>query len=91
MPNAFQFIAKATGEAENFNDIDEKLCAFLGVPVDPAEYHRGWYDCFGWPASMGQTFAEMRERGHARDAIGHKMLDWLDEHYTINAWYAPRG
>lgn len=97
MPNAFQFIDKSTRQAEKFSIIDDKLREFLGKPPDSKSYYRSWYDGFGFCAAMGDSFQKMKETTYkeayedASDPEVKKMLDWLDEHYEVNALgYMPK-
>jgi hypothetical protein len=94
MPNSFQFINKTTGKADKFVEIDERLCAAMGVECHPTRYFRGWYDAFGFQAAIGKSFADMKlgykEDIEAGDEMLGRMLDWFDENYTTSAWYSPK-
>jgi len=86
MPNCFQLIDKETGKAEAFASVDAKMCKHFGVSLHPTRYYEDWYDCEGFSAALGKDFDWMREQDPSRKDI----IDWLDEHYTINAWYEPK-
>lgn len=47
MPNYFTLINKATGKADTFNVIDERICEHFNEPVDPTVYFAGWYTVLG--------------------------------------------
>jgi hypothetical protein len=87
MPNAFQFINTSSNEAETFYEIDNKLRDHLGKPPSETSFYRGWYDAFGWHASLGRSFTEMRPLFPETDKEVQKMLDWFDANYRIDAWY----
>jgi hypothetical protein len=87
-PHCFQFINKMTGVADNFPEIDDQICAFLGVKPDPVNYYMGWYDTIGFRVAMGDTFDQIREdRYVASEPKLIRILDWLDARYTTRAWY----
>lgn len=86
MPNCFQLIRKTTGEAETFVIIDEEICAHLNVEPDPIEFLAGWYDSIGIRAASGNDWAKIREDLKEYDTLS-RIVDFLEEHYTISSWY----
>lgn len=89
MAGYFQLISKETKTAEPFVVVDEKLCAHLGVPVDPEKYLRGWYDAFGltWAMCGAEEGTKILLEGYANSPKAKEMLDWILEHYTVKAWH----
>ena len=88
MPNCFTLTSKATGKTEAFSKIDEDICAHLGVEVDPVEYVHGWYDSIGLGLAVGKSFDEMLEIFKEPETI--KIVNFLKDHYTSDAWYETR-
>ena len=101
MPNCFTLTRKSNLEAGpvSLNKIDEEICGFLGVPVDPVKYCRSWFDIIGGRLALGRSFEEMRanfvekqsEDTH-KDFWGDilQIVDFLAEHFTPDAWYEPK-
>lgn len=92
MPNCFQFISKVSGEAEKLPDIDNKLCAFMGVEPSKTDYFLNWRNIQGYSAACGESFEKMKEEAskyYDEEEIPtvHKMIDWFDENYTIKWWF----
>ena len=85
MPNCLTLTSKATNEPTSFVQIDEEICAHLGVPVHPTKYVHGWYDTIGLCLAMGKTFDEQR-RIFAECPELLKIIDYLDEHYIPDSW-----
>ena len=88
MPNCFSLTRKAAPEAGfvRFDIIDNELCAAFGVVPDEVQYYLGWYDSIGLMLAIGKSFADMRVIW-AGDTEILKVVDWLDEHFTSDAWY----
>ena len=89
MPNYFQLIDKTTEKPAKFVDIDEKLCAHMGVEPHPKNYLYGWYDSIGLGLAMGKTWDEMRTWWDDNSPM-QKVINYLEERYTPDAWYQPR-
>ena len=87
MPNCFQLISKATGEAEKFSKIDDEMCAHLGVQPDPKHWYKGWYDFIGASLASGKDWAYCRETfTDVEDVIAY-----LEERYTPTCWYEHKS
>lgn len=96
MPNCFQLTKKGEQEATPLNTIDRELCALLGVEEHPKLYAGHWFDHIGFKLALGKTFEQIKadithdmalhheDRKYYRDML--KMAEYLDEHYTANAW-----
>jgi len=82
MPNCFTLTPKGEMEPARLADIDEALCAALGDKPDPVRYYEGWVDMEGFALALGKDWAWMRAEWPDRIAI----IDWLDEHYTPDAF-----
>lgn len=48
MPNCFRLYPKGSTEPEALSSIDEKIAAFVGVPVHPTYYVADWYHVIGF-------------------------------------------
>lgn len=104
MPNCFQLTRKSNPSAGPVPlvEIDEELCRHFNSPCHPTQWFCFWYDIIGPALACGRTFAELRERFQTdRDAVlnptDHEMqtqlaliVDYLDTHFTSDAWYAPK-
>ncbi len=95
MPNCFQLIRKTTGEAARFQDIDTEMCAHFNVPCHPTEWYGHWYDIIGWSCAVeGLTLEQqIAERPLGRELEDFEarhlaILNWLNEHFTSDAWAA---
>jgi hypothetical protein len=83
MPNCFTLTPKGATEPEKLADIDNKLCAHFGVEPDPEHYYQMWVDIEGLALAMGRDWQWMRENF---DPERLPIINWLDEHYTPDAW-----
>ena len=92
-----QAVNKQTDLAENFSEIDEKICAFLGVDVDPRNYCADWYNMILERLAYGAKFEKINEdltkslnerpeRFTPIYAALLKISAWLEENYTFTTW-----
>lgn len=89
MPNCFTLTRKSDPDAGPvaFAKIDEEICAHLDVPCHPKHWYLGWYDDIGMALAHGMTFERMREiYEEDREVQAIKVVDFLDENFTANAW-----
>lgn len=97
MPNCFSLTRKNNPQAGPvaLTLVDEEMCDYLKEPVDPDNWCHDWYPTIGFGIAMGKTFAQLRERHmneskQTRDSdyipIMVKIIDWLDYHFTTDAW-----
>lgn len=98
MPNCFQLTKKGDNEPSTLNSIDEAICIHLGVEVHPQVYCAGWYDYIGFALAMGKDWAQIRQRlaDTVREfpdegttewaAVMGKILQFLEDNYTADAW-----
>ena len=89
MPNCFQLLNCETGKADSFVEIDERMCADLGWPVDEDCYTHEWYDVLGLGMALGKSLDELRVI-FADDGDLTLIVNWLAERYTVSAWYESR-
>ena len=89
MPNCFTLTQKGNDEPSTFVDIDEKLCAHLGVEPHPKNYLYGWYDSIGLGVAMGKTWDQMRTWWD-NDSPMQEVINYLEEHYIPDAWYQSK-
>lgn len=98
MPNCFQLYPKGSTEPAILQAVDEAMCQHFGVSVDPRYWFYGWYHCIGfliamkgYPLGSDALRAEVckwyEDPGEAEHlALMLRILDWLAEHYTSDAW-----
>lgn len=96
MPNCFQLVRKSDGVAESLAKVDEEICAYLRVECHPRLFYLYWYDVIGFALACGKTFDDLRKRYANRDeaeagrlatdATYMRIVDFLDENYTVEAW-----
>ena len=58
---AVYFELKRDGNAVPFTKIDDEMCEALGVPCDPINYYKNWYDTIGFSIACGKSWDELRE------------------------------
>ena len=92
MANYIQLHDKKSNEPESFAVIDEQLCAALNVPCDAKRYYCEWYDTIGYSGKNSIraviTLIENFPEKLKSDVELIRALTWLDENYTLNAWYS---
>lgn len=92
MPNCFSLTRKSNPEAGPvpLTTVDEELCKFLGMPVDPKRYCGEWYSHIGFALACGKSFAQIREdMAKIEDEYTElyiKMVDWFSEHFISDCW-----
>lgn len=79
MARYLRLVRRDNGQADSFQDVDEEICALLGVQVDRVNWCRNWYNRVGLLLAVGQSFAEVRE---VVSADLHPVVDWLEANYT---------
>lgn len=85
MPNCFTLTKKGEDRPATLNSVDEAICEFLGRPVHEINWVCGWYDSIGLGFACGTSFERMRELfSEYPDLL--KILGFLEENYTVNAW-----
>lgn len=89
MPNYIQLIDKTTNEPESFAVIDEKLCEARSIPSHEKWFYVEWYDVIGYSgASTIQDVISRVQDQSPEDKELLAALQWLNENYTLNAWYS---
>jgi len=88
MPNCFIFTDKQTKEIISFDDIDEKMCKELNVPIDPKLFYLGWVDNIGLSVAMGKQLGDpaLKEIYKSDEKI-LKVIDHLEANYESDSWY----
>ena len=85
MPNCFTLTRKGASAPSKFSDIDDEICAHLGVPSHPTWYYAGWYNTIGLAIACGKDWNWLRaEVEPTSDLI--KVVDYLEAHYVSDAW-----
>lgn len=92
MANFIQLIDKKTNNPATFQDIDDNICKALNVPCDEKWYYCQWYDIIGYSCKNSiqdviKTIEEFPEK-LPDDYELIRVLTWIDENYTLNAWYS---
>lgn len=94
MPNCFHLVRKGTTEAALLIKIDEEICELLGVPVHPKFWCLEWFDIIGFGIATGKSLGSQELRNFVASFIMTdegperllKILTYLEENYTSNAW-----
>lgn len=90
MPNCFTLTRKSNLEAGpvKFVEIDAELCKHFNEPVDEVHWYLGWYDSIGLGLALGKSWDELRTWWKEEDAAQMlRIIDYLEENFTPNAWY----
>lgn len=91
MPICFSLTPKGETKPESFASIDHKMCAYFEVPTDPKHWFHDWYNILGWPFALGKSYPEVLTwLGDYEDEILIKILDWINENYTVDSWREAR-
>ena len=89
MPNYFTLTRKGETKPATFVEIDNEICAREGVKPHEKYYWHSWYDCIGLLCAVGKTWDQQREI-LADDPALLRVIDYLEAHYTTDAWYMHR-
>jgi hypothetical protein len=83
---------KGSKEPVKFCDIDDEICAHLGVTPHPTLYYEGWYDVIGMCIACGKALGSRELYEHLQRYSPRLLpvLAYLVEHYTSDAWYQVR-
>jgi hypothetical protein len=87
MPTVVKFIAKSETDQTKFADwldMDEQICAHMGKPVDPIQWHEYWVDIIGFHIALGGDLQQIQTKTHFSPEI-KKIAKFLETHYTT--WY----
>lgn len=88
MPNYFQLSPIATPDKPlKLVEVDAAICAHFGVPCDPKEWYRSWFDIEGFACALGWTWERMRQHAiDMEDADRIPIIDFLESRYVVTAW-----
>jgi hypothetical protein len=100
MPNCFTLTRKNNLDAGPvaLSEIDNEICAYLGVEPWEDEYYRQWVDTIGLALACGQSFDQIIEQcrkdmgayiesSHYYE-IKMKIAEYLNQHFVADAWSA---
>jgi hypothetical protein len=100
MPNYIKYVRASTGQTAPLAEVDEEICAHLGIEVDPVHWCYGWFDSIGLLHSMGKSQDEIlavlapTPTDSMSDIHGLAQLssitNYIHAYYTPQAWYRPR-
>ena len=96
MPACFTLTRKGESTPSSLQHIDDEMRVEFGEEPDEIRWLWGWYDAVGFGLAMGRTWEQLREQFAEDPAESERtnmfrrrmlaVIDWLDEHYTPNAW-----
>ena len=96
MPNCFTLTREGESKPASLQAIDDEMRIAFGEEPDEERWLWGWYDTIGYGLAMGRTWEQLREQFAEDPAESERtnmfrrrmlaVIDWLDEHYTPNAW-----
>ena len=100
MANCFTLTPKGESKPASLQAIDDLMRIEFGEEPDADRWLWGWYDTIGFGLALGRDWTQLREQ-YAEDPAESErtntfhrqmltVIDWLDEHYTPDAW-AERG
>jgi len=88
-----QFHHKAEERIVPLLEVDELMCAYFGVPVDPEEFHEEWMDRLGPLLAMGLKgdllHANLRAAYLMDPSRADRLIavaNYLEETFFINHW-----
>lgn len=84
MPNCYQLTRKGDDKPSRLVDVDEALCAHLGLPIDPVLWVMNWGNIEGLCFALGKTMDEIRaiDPNPKREPL----RKYLEENYIVDAW-----
>lgn len=89
MPAVLALRDKKTGqhiEDRRLIEVDELICAHLGIAVDPIDFARNWVDNIGFRLSIGTDFETIKKSYEGLDEQKMAITQFLDDNY-FNASY----
>jgi hypothetical protein len=88
MPNCFSLQRKSAPDINvPFNQIDDEICAHMGITPDPDKYYLGWYNIIGLALACGQSFPQIiNSLREYDDKLLLDVAEYLNDHFTSNAW-----
>ena len=96
MSNCFTLTRKGESKPANLQEIDDEMRQAFGEEPDADRWLLGWYDTIGCGLALGRDWAQLREQFAEDPAESERtnmfrrrmlaVIDWLDEHYTTDAW-----
>lgn len=87
MPNFLRLVDKQTEQAHEGRgliEVDEKLCAGLGVPCDDKAFYRGWVD---WDILyVTDDWAVVQKAAAGSSPEARRIIDWLEANYHLRGY-----
>jgi len=80
---------KTTGDlrmGRDLIDIDNELCAALGVQPDDDHFYRSWVDTIGFSLALGKSFEEARTQW-SYDADLQRVVSYLEARYENTSYF----
>ena len=96
MANCFTLTRKGESEPAKLQDVDDEMRIEFGEEPDEKYWIWHWHDTMSLGLALGLSWAQLREQwtpeaDEDEDEIEfcrrmRAVIDWLDEHYVLNAW-----
>lgn len=96
MPDCFTLTRKGESQPAGLQEIDDGMCIEFGEEPDEKRWLWGWYDTIGYGLALGRDWTQLREQFAEDPAESERtnmfrrrmlaVIDWLETHYTPNAW-----
>ncbi len=96
MANCFTLTRKGESEPAKLQDVDDEMRVEFGEEPDEKYWIWHWHDTMSLGWALGLSWAQLREQwtpeaDEDEDEIEfcrrmRAVIDWLDEHYVLNAW-----
>lgn len=97
MPTVVNLIKNGENKPSTLEDIDNTLCAHLGVKPNPDWCYLSWWDHIGFPLACGRTLDQLVERFTNGDEYNQpypemaKITRWIKDNYTVESYHQKKG
>lgn len=94
MPTIVKLTKRGEDRPSSPAQIDNDLCAALGVEPNPVNFYAYWWDIIGLSLACGETLDQLAEyytQGDEADPTYATIAMWLKDNYTAEAYYQPKG
>ena len=84
MPNCYQLTPIGATQPAKLVDVDEAICAALGLKVDPVLWAMNWENIEGLGFALGYSMDKIREIDPSPER--EPLRRFLEQNYTVDAW-----